>query len=167
LSPASAARIDTAILADHTDKLAGEAAEVSETRATHPVFPPGRYGRRRDGRRHLALPVLFGALVLAFAVFLTVRLYGAYGDPDYDPQIVGWTDVTASNMTIDFTVRVPAGGSASCVLRARSYDGAEVGRRTVTVTAAPGATIAETKAPVTTTARASHGDVVRCRPAAK
>jgi hypothetical protein len=137
---------------------------VSETRATHPVFPPGRYGRRRDGKRHLGLPILFGALVLAFTVFLAIRLYSAYGDPDYDPQIVGWTDVTTSGMTIDFTVRVPAGGSASCVLRARSYDGAEVGRRTVTVTAAGDATIAEAKERVTTTARASHGDVVRCRP---
>ena len=140
---------------------------MSETRATHPVFPPGRYGRRRDGRRRIALPILFGALVLAFAVFLTVRLYSTYGDPDYNPRIVGWTDVSASGMTIDFTVRVPAGGSASCVLRARSYDGAEVGRRTVTVTAAPGATIAEAKEPVTTTKLASHGDVVRCNPVSK
>lgn len=137
---------------------------MSETRATHPVFPPGRYGRRRDGRRHLGLPILFGALILGFAVFLAVRLYSAYGDPNYDPQIVGWTDVTTTNMTIDFTVRVPAGGSASCVLRARSYDGAEVGRRTVTITAAPGATTAEAKEPVTTSALASHGDVLRCRP---
>lgn len=137
---------------------------MSETRATHPVFPPGRYGRRRDGKRHPVLPILFGALVLAFTLFLAIRLYSTYGDPNYDPQIVGWTDVTTSGMTIDFTVRVPAGGSASCVLRARSYDGAEVGRRTVTVTAAADATIAEAKERVTTTARASHGDVVRCRP---
>jgi uncharacterized protein DUF4307 len=145
-------------------KFAGEAAEVSETRATHPVFPPGRYGRRRDGRRRLGLPILFGALILAFTVFLAIRLYTTYGDPDYDPQIVGWSEVTASNMTIDFTVRVPAGGSASCVLRARSYDGAEVGRRTVTITAAPGATTAEAKERVTTTKLASHGDVLRCGP---
>jgi len=138
---------------------------VSETRATHPVFPPGRYGRRRDGRRRRALPILVGAVILGFTLFLTVRLYSTYGDPDYDPQIVGWSDVSTTNMTIDFTVRVPAGGSASCVLRARSYDGAEVGRRTVTITAAPGATVAEAKERVTTTALASHGDVMRCRPA--
>ncbi len=137
---------------------------MSETRATHPVFPPGRYGRRRDGRRHLGLPILFGALVLGFALFLTFRLYGAYGDPDYDPRIVGWTDVTPANMTIEFTVRVPDGGSAECVLRARSYDGAEVGRRTVVVTAPAGSITAQGRERVPTTARASHGDVVRCRP---
>ena len=138
---------------------------MSETRATTPVFPPGRYGRRRDGRRHWGVPVLFGALVLAVSLFLAVRLYAQYGDPDYDARIIGWTDVTPAGMTIEFTVRVPAGGSAACVLRARSYDGAEVGRRTVTVSAAAGATTVEARERVTTTARASHGDVVRCAPA--
>ncbi len=103
---------------------------MSETRATAPVFPPGRYGRRRDGRRRLLLPVLLAVSVGIAAVFLAVRLYGQYGDPTYDAQIVGWTDVTDKQMTIRFTVRVPAGGSATCGLRARSYDGAEVGRRT-------------------------------------
>ena len=137
---------------------------LSETRATTPAFPPGRYGRRRDGRRRLTVPIAFGVLVLALSVLLTVRLYDRYGDPDYDPRILGWTEVTDTNMTIEFTVRVPAGGSAECVLRARSYDGAEVGRRTVTVIAPAGATTAEGREPVTTTARASHGDVVRCRP---
>ncbi len=137
---------------------------MSETRATTPAFPPGRYGRRRDGRRHWGLPILFGALVVALSLVLAVRLYGQYGDPDYDARIVGWTEVTPAGMTIEFTVLVPAGGAATCVLRARSYDGAEVGRRTVTVAAAPGATTVEGRERVTTTARASHGDVVRCRP---
>ena len=137
---------------------------MSETRATTPVFPPGRYGRRRDGRRRLALPMIFGALVLAASLLLAVRFYERYGDPDYDAQIIGWTDVTPAGMTIEFTVRVPAGGAARCVLRARSYDGAEVGRRTVTVTAPPGSTTAAGREPVATTARASHGDVLRCLP---
>ncbi len=138
---------------------------MSETRATTPVFPPGRYGRRRDGRRHRGLPIVLGVLVLAVSLLLAVRLYGQYGDPDYDPRIVGWTDVTPAGMTIDFTVRVPAGGAASCVLRARSYDGAEVGRRSVTVIAPAGATMIAARERVSATARASHGDVIRCGPA--
>jgi len=100
---------------------------VSETRATTPVFPPGRYGRRRDGRRRLLLPAVLAVLVGITAVFLVVRLYGRYGDPNYDAQIVGWSDVTDRQLTIRFTVRVPAGGSATCGLRARDYAGAEVG----------------------------------------
>ena len=158
--------MDSAILADHTDRNAREGADVSETRATTPAFPPGRYGRRRDGRRHRALPIALAAVVVAVSVLLAVRLYRQYGDPDYDARIVGWTDVTPAAMTIEFTVRVPEGGAATCVLRARSYDGAEVGRRTVTLAAAPGATTIEGRERVTTSARASHGDVVRCQPAA-
>jgi hypothetical protein len=158
--------MDRAILADHTDKKRTRGVQVSETRATAPVFPPGRYGRRRDGRRHRGLSIVLAALVLAASLLAAVRLYGQYGDPDYDPRIVGWTDVTPAGMTIDFTVRVPAGASATCVLRARSYDGAEVGRRTVTLAAAPGATTIEGRERVATTARASHGDVLRCQPSA-
>jgi len=135
---------------------------VSETRATAPVFPPGRYGRRRDGRRRWLVPALLAVLVGFAAVFLVVRLYGQYGDPDYDAQIVGWSDVTDKQMTIRFTVRVPAGASATCGLLARDYAAAEVGRRTVTVTAKDSATTIEASEVVTTTARAVAGEVVRC-----
>jgi hypothetical protein len=140
---------------------------VSETRATAPAFPPGRYGRRRDGRRRRLLPVIFGVLVLAVSVLVSVRLYEqSGGGPDYDPQIVGWSGVTESSMTIEFTVRVPAGGSAVCVLRARTYEGAEVGRREVTVSAAGDARQIRARESVPTSARAAVGDVVRCRPPA-
>jgi len=137
---------------------------VNETRATTPVFPPGRYGRRRDGKRHVIAPIVIGLIVIVASVALTVRLYRQYGDTDYEGQIVGWTGVTEAQMIIDFTVRVPAGGSASCVLRARAYDGAEVGRRTVTVAAPAGHTTIEASEPVPTSARAAVGDVIACRP---
>lgn len=135
---------------------------MSETRATAPVFPPGRYGRRRDGRRRLLLPALLAVLVGIAAVFLVVRLYGQYGDPDYDAQIVGWTEVTDKQITVRFTVRVPAGGSAKCGLRALDYNQAEVGRTTVTVTAKDSATSIDASEVVPTTARAAVGQVVRC-----
>jgi hypothetical protein len=125
-------------------------------------FPPGRYGHRRDGRRHLLVPAVVLTLVLVGCVFLAVRLYRQYGDPTYDSQIVGWSDVTATQMRIKFTVTVPAGGSASCTIRARTYNGDEVGRRTVTVRAAAGATTIPADELVTTTAKAAAGDVLRC-----
>jgi hypothetical protein len=146
-------------------RLPGEGLEVGETHTTAPAFPPGRYGRRRDGRRHLAVPAAVLALVLALAVLIAVRLYRVYGDPDYDAQIVGWTGVTATQMTIQFTVQVPPGGAATCLLTAQTYDGAQVGSRTVTVRAAGGARTITASAVVSTTARASAGKVVGCRPA--
>jgi hypothetical protein len=135
---------------------------VSETRTTTPVFPPGRYGRRRDGRRRWLLPAVLAVLVGIAAVFLVVRLYDRYGDPDYEAQIVSWSDVTDQQLTIHFTVRVPAGGSAKCGLRALDYGRAEVGRHTVIVTAAGSATRIEASEVVPTTARAAAGEVVRC-----
>ncbi|GAB1689521.1 DUF4307 domain-containing protein [Krasilnikovia sp. M28-CT-15] len=137
---------------------------MSETHATAPAFPPGRYGRRRDGRRRRFLPVLVAAVVIAASVALSLRLYRQYGDPDYDAQIVRWTGVTDSRITIEFTVRVPPGGSASCALRARAYDGREVGQRTVTVAATGDATTIRAAETVDTTARAYVGEVLHCQP---
>jgi hypothetical protein len=67
-------------------------------------------------------------------------------------------------MTIEFTVRVPAGRAASCVLRARDRNGNELGRRTVVVRPAGNDTAIKAREPVTTTARASVGDVLGCQP---
>ena len=157
--------MDPAILADPTDKKRTRGRQVSETRTTNPVFPPGRYGRRRDGRRRPIVPIVILALVVAASVLLSVQLYQRFGQTDYQAQIVGWQDPTDTTMTIKFTVQVPAGAKAECVLRARDYGGNEVGRRTVVVAAEQGATTIEAEEPVTTSKRGSVGDVLGCQPA--
>ena len=136
---------------------------MDETRATAPAFPPGRYGRRRDGKRRLAVPLAVLAVVLVASLLLSVRLYRQWGDPTYDAQIVGWTDVTATQITVQFTVQVPAGGSATCTLRARDYGGNEVGRNIVTVSATGDAKVISASEVVPTTAKAFVGDVIRCQ----
>jgi hypothetical protein len=70
--------------------------------------------------------------------------------------------VTDTQLTVRFTVRVPAGGSATCGIRARDYAGAEVGRRTVTLTAPASATRIDATEVITTRAKAAVGEVVRC-----
>jgi hypothetical protein len=156
--------MNVAILADGTDNFCRRGRPVDETRATTPAFPPGRYGRRRDGKRRVGVPLAVLALVVVACLLISVRLYSEWGDPDYDDQIVGWTDVTPTQMTIQFTVRVPAGGSAECVLRARDYGGNEVGRREVTVSATGDKTTISASEVVPTRSRASVGDVIRCQP---
>ncbi|MEV4655426.1 DUF4307 domain-containing protein [Micromonospora sp. NPDC049301] len=146
---------------------------MTETHATispgAPVFPAGRYGRRRatgGGRRRtlsaaLVLLVLLGALTL-----ISFRLYRQYGDPVYDAQVITYTDITDNQVLVDFRVTVPPGGSAVCVLRARDRAGAEVAREEVTVTAGSGDRHITTRHRLATTARPFIGEVVRCRAAA-
>ncbi|GLY96507.1 DUF4307 domain-containing protein [Actinoplanes sp. NBRC 103695] len=137
---------------------------MNETRATAPVFPPGRYGHRRaPGMRRRIVPIVFGVLILVASVLLTVRLYDQWGQTAYESKIVGWSNDSDTRLTIEFDVRVPAAGAATCVLRARSYDGAEVGRREVRVANPGSAGSIRAREDVPTSARASHGDVVRCR----
>ena len=139
---------------------------MSETRATKPVFPPGRYGHRREpGARRRMVPIGFLILVLAASVLLTVRLYDRWGQTDYTARIVGWSDVTEARLKIEFAVRIPQGGTAICILRARSYAGAEVGKREVRVPNPGAAAEVRARAELSTSTRASHGDVVRCRAA--
>jgi hypothetical protein len=156
--------MDPAILADRTDNCGRRGSPVTETRATNPVFPPGRYGRRRDGRRRVLVPALVGVLVIGASLLLGVKLYHQYGDPTYDAQVVSYTQITDTSVLIDFRVRIPAGGTATCVLRARAYDGAEVGREVVSVSAPAGTGEQQVTAsePLTTSARPFIGEVVRC-----
>jgi hypothetical protein len=128
------------------------------------VFPPGRYGRRRERRRRPWLAPALLAVVVVGGVLMAARLYQLYGDPDYDATVIRYTGITDSRIVVDFQVRVPAGGTAVCAVRARAYDGAEVGRAEVPVSAAPGQRLATTSYQLTTNRRPFIGEVVRCRP---
>jgi hypothetical protein len=142
---------------------------VTETHATlepnAPVFPPGRYGRRRAPRRRR--PVLAALLVIAVVATLTavsVRLYRQYGDPAYDAQVISYGDITDDQVVVDFRVNLPDGASTVCVLRARDHAGAEVAREEVPVTAARGQRHVTVRHRLVTSARPFIGEVVRCRP---
>jgi hypothetical protein len=143
---------------------------VTETHATAgplaPIFPPGRYGRRRESRHPRSW--VAALLVVALAVVLgliVVRLYRQYGDPTYNAQVITYTDITDSQVVVKFEVQVPPGGSAICVLRARSRDGAEVGREEVRVTATQGQMNPVLSHRLATTARPLLGEVLSCRAA--
>ena len=140
---------------------------MSETRATTtadqaPIFPPGRYGHRREGRPRRTVPFIIMALVIAASLALTIKLYQEYGQTDYQAQIVGWDTPTATQILIKFTVDVPSGKPAKCTLRARDYGGNDVGERDVVVRPVGHASVINAQEAVTTTAKASVGDVLGC-----
>ncbi len=139
---------------------------MSETHATTPVFPPGRYGWRRDGGRRRLIPIVY-TIVFALALGgITWGYWARYGGTDYTADIIGWEVTSDREMAIEFRVRVPEDGAAMCMLRARDYDGFEVGRRAVTVPAPDGGGSVEVRETVPTNARGAVGDVMGCRDAA-
>ncbi|MFC7531424.1 DUF4307 domain-containing protein [Actinoplanes sp. GCM10030250] len=138
---------------------------MSETHATAPVFPPGRYGRRRDGRNRRWAPILAVAVFAVGILGLSVAYYDKFGQTDYTADIIGWSEPSDAELVIQFRVRVPENATASCMLRARDYDGFEVGRRAVLIPAPEGGGSVEVSESVATKARASVGDVMGCRAA--
>lgn len=111
---------------------------VPETNATTstgaPVFPPGRYGRRRAprrARRWVVVAIALFAVVVGLAV--AFRLHRQYGEGAYDAELVRYTDVTERQVVIQFRVNLPAGKAATCAVRARNRAGQQVGRAEVRV----------------------------------
>ncbi|MGC4804327.1 DUF4307 domain-containing protein [Micromonospora sp. DT233] len=141
---------------------------MTETHATiapaAPVFPPGRYGRRRETGRRPALVALLAVALVAVLGVAAYSQYDKYGDPDYDAKVISYTEITDNQVVIDFRVTVPVGESATCLLRARSYDGAEVAREEVTLPARAGESQLGLRHRLVTTARPHASEVVRCRP---
>jgi hypothetical protein len=135
------------------------------TATTAPVFPPGRYGRRRSGRgaSRRTVAAVAAAVVLAGGL-IALRLFNAYGDGDYTAAVTKF-EASDTGVAVTLMVRLPEGGSAVCVVRARDASGAETGREEIRVTAGPEPerTIITHRLPTKT--RPVTGEVQGCRPA--
>ena len=105
------------------------------------------------------------ALVLGASLLVALSLFRQYGNPPYSGQVTRYHNITETGLTVELTARMPPGGRAVCLLRARAYDGSDVGRRAVTVAAAAGAEQATLSEALPTTGRAVYADVIRCRAA--
>ncbi|HEV2088956.1 MAG TPA: DUF4307 domain-containing protein [Cryptosporangiaceae bacterium] len=130
---------------------------------TTPTFPPGRYGRRREPRRspRWAVPAIAGVVVLA-GLAVAVGLYRQYSASVVRGQVTRYTVVSDAEIRVSFRVHNAAGRAATCVVRARAADGAEVGLARVPVAAGPASTEFTHRLP--TTRRAVTGEVTRCVP---
>ena len=123
-------------------------------------FPPGRYGHRRAARRpNRLLFAMLVALVVAGGLAITFRLYDTYGDNKVHARVVAFTVVSDTGVRVQFELSKKSGSATTCVVRARSRDGAEVGRALVRVPADSPATVVYT---LTTSRKAVTGEVLRC-----
>jgi hypothetical protein len=126
------------------------------------VFPPGRYGRRRDHRRRPWLVKTIAVVLFALLGVVAVKLYVDYGKTDFTPTVLRYSDVKPSSITVRFEVDKPSGAAAVCTVEAYATDGSIVGSAQVPVAAGRSVTVDYTLA---TTALARAADVTTCHAA--
>jgi hypothetical protein len=144
------------------------AAAVTQTPSPSPVFPPGRYGRRRDPalkRRRRWVRYALATLVVVGGVGIAIKLYQQYAEAPYQVRIISVTNLTDTHVTVLFEVRKPAGEKALCTVLGHTRDGEQVGIGEVEV---PGGAPDETTRQVTytlvTTKRPVTAEVPGCGP---
>ncbi|WP_084130987.1 DUF4307 domain-containing protein [Actinocatenispora sera] len=153
------------ILADASDNTARTSIVTSiRSGVTTPTFPPGRYGRRRERRAtpRWVLPVLITGVVVA-GLAVSVGYYQQYGESEYQAQVVRSRVVSSSTVAMTLRITRPDDEATSCTVRSRAYDGAEVGRATVTLPA--GAADDTVGCSLHTSRMAYTAEVVGCGPA--
>jgi uncharacterized protein DUF4307 len=125
--------------------------------------PAARYGRQRlsrRSRRRLAIGLF--AVVLVVGVVVALVGFQRLGTGDVKGELGGYRliDDATAEVTIMVTRKDPS-RPVVCIVRARSIDGSETGRREVLVPPSPQATVQ-----VTTIVKASQrpvvGDVYGC-----
>ena len=128
-----------------------------------PAPPVSRYGREpmpaRTRRRWL---IGLGALVLVAGVGVAVAGYQRFEDVDVEGKAAAFEVIDDHTVTVTISVtRKDPSRPAVCIVRSRSKDGAETGRREVLVAPSESKTV-QVKTTVASFKRAFVGDVYGC-----
>jgi len=125
--------------------------------------PTARYGRQRLDRRSRRWIVIgLSALVVVAGVAIAAVAYSRLSSVDVKGELGGYRVIDPNTVSVTVSVtRDDPSQPVVCIVRARSYDGDETGRREVLVPAATEQTVQ-----VTTTVESSRpavmGDVYGC-----
>jgi hypothetical protein len=125
--------------------------------------PAARYGRQRLSRRTRRWLVIgLTALALAAGVAIAFVTYQRLGSHEVKGELSGYELIDDETVSVTISVtRADPSRPVVCIVRARSIDGSETGRREVLVPPSPQATVQ-----VTTIVKASRkpvvGDVYGC-----
>lgn len=125
--------------------------------------PAARYGQQRltnGSRRRLA--IILGIVIVVAGLALALVAYQRLGTGEVKGELGGYRLVGADTVEVTISVnREDPSRPVVCIIRARSVDGAEVGRREVLVPPSTAATV-QVKAVVKSTRQAVVGDVYGC-----
>jgi hypothetical protein len=134
---------------------------MTDTPDTAITRPESRYGRQRSGRNRTLIAAVT-VLAIAVGVVVATVLYQRWGSNDVTGEMAGYRLI--DNQTVEVTVTVTRSDPsqpAVCIVRARSKDGAETGRRELVVGPSEESTVQVT-AEVKTTRPPVIGDVYGC-----
>jgi Domain of unknown function (DUF4307) len=125
--------------------------------------PSARYGRPRQSRRSRRLVIIgLAALILAAGLAVAVAGYQRLGRSDVAGTLGGYRLIDGETVEVTMTVtRADPSRPAVCIVRARSKNGSETGRREVLVTPSTQESVQVT-AIVKTSSPAAMGDVYGC-----
>ena len=125
--------------------------------------PEARYGRQgRDPRSRRRIAIALGVVALAVGVFVAVVGYQRLGTSEVSGQLSGYRLIDGE--TVDVTISVTRSDPsrpAVCIVRARSEDGSETGRREFLVGPSEHPTVQVT-AQVKTSRPPVNGDIYGC-----
>ncbi|GAC70456.1 DUF4307 domain-containing protein [Gordonia soli] len=132
----------------------GVTSPRSGPRATYPE-EQSPHTRRRW---YIGLSVL----VVAAGLGLAVLGYQKFADPPVSGQVTGYQILSPSRVAVQFTVtRSDPGQSVACVVRGRSADGGETGRREILIPPASESQVG-VRTEVTTSRAPVIGEVFGC-----
>lgn len=125
--------------------------------------PAARYGRQRlSGPQRRWIAAGLAVLVVVAGVIIAIVASGRFANPDVNGELAGYRLVDDQTVEVTISVtRADPSRPVACIVRARSIDGSETGRREVLV---PPST--ESTVQVTTIVKASRkpvvGDIYGC-----
>jgi hypothetical protein len=125
--------------------------------------PASRYGRQQLSHRHRRwIAVALTVLVLVAGVTVAIVASSRFGSGDVEGELGGYRLIDDETVEVTISVtRDDPSKPAVCIVRSRSIDGGETGRREVLVPPSTQATVQVT-APVKSTRRPVVGDVYGC-----
>ena len=108
-------------------------------------LPEGRYGRGALGGRHRGAAAVGLLLTVLAGLAVTVIGYRNLGTAPIRSEVLGFTLLKGNAVQLRLTViRVDPSHPAVCIVRARSRDGAETGRKELYVPPAAGPIVLST-----------------------
>jgi len=122
--------------------------------------PESRYGRRRRTRRWV--PVVLAAVAVTLMGIAAVIGYQRINGTDVEGEMVAYRILDPQTVEVTLNVtRADPTRPAVCIIRARSRDGSETGRRELLVPASDSATV-QVIGVVKTSGPPGVGDVYGC-----